>query len=516
MRSTKAKSDEQLIPLNLIYSYPVNWNRFKVLRDFIQNFYDAVGREHWSTRFHQLHEDGALVMTGEDVGFSHEWLLHIGASTKRKEQGKYAGFFGEGFKIASLCALRDHGWQVSMSSRNWKIEVITMPLQVDGQELDTLAYRLKPRPMQKDTCLRLSPFSVEEHEIFEAAYLSFFHKQNPLLGKGIYDSDTVAVYLRSEVPKPSFFPSTFDYYGRGIVFAGYQAVGSLPLPIIICQHDHRFKDRERSSFYRMDVVSLINRVAYRLPPKKASALLELLRSRWYDLASKKYDFETWEGVISTLVERIAQSKQAAAAWCKKYPNLLHAKRIPSRNIIARNKRAQAMDWFRDQTGYKLVNPAFAELGYPSLEEACERAGGFSRTREPEEDELVYLHFLEKAAKTLFGHFFLELPPCRIIHTDGIWRGMASCLEMSRPKHTPSGHKVRFRLQFIALKEELLQKGRFGEALSTYLHEAAHMFGGDRSAAFSSAMTELLTTSIILSPLIEKFRREWDALEDEQE
>jgi hypothetical protein len=41
----------EIIPLNLVVDYPVRWSRFKVLRDFLQNFYDALGCQAWQKRF---------------------------------------------------------------------------------------------------------------------------------------------------------------------------------------------------------------------------------------------------------------------------------------------------------------------------------------------------------------------------------------------------------------------------------------------------------------------------------
>ena len=41
----------ELISINLIYDYPVHWGRFKTLRDFIQNFYDAVRWPNWDSQF---------------------------------------------------------------------------------------------------------------------------------------------------------------------------------------------------------------------------------------------------------------------------------------------------------------------------------------------------------------------------------------------------------------------------------------------------------------------------------
>ena len=131
-----------LVPLNLIFDYPVRWSRFKVLRDLIQNCYDAVGYRRWHSHFSHEWTQGQLQLRTAQTGFSYDWLLHIGASTKRERVGEYAGYFGEGFKIAALCALRDHGWNVAVASRDWRLKVTTAEVLIDGRRLTSLAYRV--------------------------------------------------------------------------------------------------------------------------------------------------------------------------------------------------------------------------------------------------------------------------------------------------------------------------------------------------------------------------------------
>src|SRR6267154_1229562 len=71
------------VNLNLVWDYPVFWSRYKVLRDLIQNFYDAVEPAEWHRRFRVHVEGDALHLRADATGVSYEWLLHIGASTKR-------------------------------------------------------------------------------------------------------------------------------------------------------------------------------------------------------------------------------------------------------------------------------------------------------------------------------------------------------------------------------------------------------------------------------------------------
>ena len=101
-------------------TYPVKWNRYKIFRDFIQNFYDSVPNANWKESFFYKYENGILQLSMPNIVFNYEWLLHIGASTKTEAHNS-AGYFGEGFKIASLCAVRDCHWTVKMSSGEWAL-----------------------------------------------------------------------------------------------------------------------------------------------------------------------------------------------------------------------------------------------------------------------------------------------------------------------------------------------------------------------------------------------------------
>lgn len=505
--------DEMLINLNLIYDYPVRWSKYKVLRDFVQNFYDAVKYHEWHERFSYQREGDELVFKAKDVGFSYDWLLHIGASTKRDEPGEYAGYFGEGFKIASLCALRDYGWQIEMASKEWELVVVTSQLEVDGRFLTSLAYRVwKKEQASPDTVLRIRPFLAKDDEILQSVLLSFFYPQNPLFGEKIWDSNGAAVFYRSTHPKPRYYPSTHDYGGKGIIFAGYQALGSFDYPLIFCLHGYRFNDRERNTFFKMDVVKIIRRAVEQLPPKSAADVLEIFKRKWYAYPKKRYDFETWYSIIRTLAFRVARSHEQKERWKQTYPNLLVARRVKRNDIPNYNKRKQALAWLRSSTTkYRLVQDGFSALGYPSLEEMCQKDDGFTVTRDPNEQEAKMIELLELLTKIILADLFqdVELPECKIVkHESAVWTGMATCIPLKKPIKVPSGMKIRYRLSHIAIKSSLLTQEHFGAALSTYLHEIAHMFGSDSSASFSKALTEILDIALSNTQIIEAFREKW--------
>jgi hypothetical protein len=510
----KDGGEPKIVPLNLVLDYPVAWSRYKVLRDLLQNFYDAVGFRAWRERFSYSHRGGVLSLRASEVGFSHDWLVPIGASTKRERPGEYAGYFGEGFKIASLCAIRDHGWRIEMASRMWELEVVVQDTTIDGCQVPSLAYHLwtRPRP-REDTVLALYPFS--DAGILESALASFFYPENPLFGDEIWSDSSAAVYRRSCRPKPRSFPETRDNQGHGVIYAGYQAVGSIPFPLIIADHRFRLHDRERNDFYSMDVVKVITHVSRRVSPGCAFEMLEVFKRRWYCYPRKKYDFECWHPIIGGLTRRLSEDSVQTQRWREKHPKLLVASQVKRCDVVAFNRRRQALDWLCDQRPpYRLVQDGFSRLGYPRLEEACERDGGFVQIREPDGREAVRIGLLESLVEQILPGFFGEgsLPPCRIITSDqSVWRGLANCIRLTQPRLTSWGRKTYCRQPYVALKQRLLIEGGFHEALSTYLHELAHVFGGDQSQRFSNALTEILQCTIRHTREIQEAAAEWERI-----
>jgi hypothetical protein len=304
-------------------------------------------------------------MEVSNTGFSYDWLVPIGASTKRDSNGSNAGYFGEGFKIASLCAVRDYGWDIRLSSRDWHLQVVADTVTVDGCNLKTLAYDISQQKNYSDaTMLTISPFNNQP--MLDAVMLSFYYPGNPLLGKKIWSNSTAAVYHRSSTPTPRGYPKTSKAHGPGIIFAGFQALGSIPHPLVFCLHNYRHDDRERNFFFLMDVISIIKTIVSKMPPTAAKALLENLQRHWYAYPQKKYDFESWHPIISTLVRNISECPKTVSRWRAEYPNLLVAEHIRRSDLVPYNQRRQALAWWKAEgRKYRLVQKEFASI-YLSL------------------------------------------------------------------------------------------------------------------------------------------------------
>jgi hypothetical protein len=240
-------------------------------------------------------------------------------------------------------------------------------------------------------------------------------------------------------------------------------------------------------------------------------LLVLLRREWYARPRKQYDSACYRGVVSVLVECIGRDPSAAARFRKEHPHLLVAARLRAGDIAARNRRTQALAWLRSlPVRHRLVQEGFSQLGYPTIEAACEAAGGFTVVREPTDAERVAIELLRDITTRCFAALFdvEQLPPTRILQDGaGVWMGMAVCVPMRRGGRGPR----RFNLPFVALKRYLLAPGRGSEALSTYLHELGHMYGPDASARFSPLLTDIARESIRHATEMTRFLEAWDEI-----
>jgi hypothetical protein len=244
-------------------------------------------------------------------------------------------------------------------------------------------------------------------------------------------------------------------------------------------------------------------------------VLRKVKKRWYDRPQGKYDFESWHHFITTLVHNIAASPHHKSLWRAEFPHLLPARQVKRSKISEYNRRRQALDWIRGSgQRYRLVNECFLALDYPTLEQSCEEDGGFSITRAPREQEVRRIQVLEQLVSVLLPGFLDQIgrPPCKVIASErAAWQGMTECIPIKGTSNF-FGIPLRYRLPYVALKEHLLCSGGFGDALSTYLHELAHVFGGDRSASFSLALSEILSITLTNSRLIATWEEQWTLAE----
>lgn len=84
-----------------------------------------------------------------------------------------------------------------------------------------------------------------------------------------------------------------------------------------------------------------------------------------------------------------------------------------------------------------------------------------------------------------------------------------CTYKRQSKLNKKGLTIRYDIGKIFLKSEVFRTEGYYDALSTYVHEMCHMFGGDASASFSQALT--FATELLLENHegVTKGKIKWD-------
>ena len=124
--------------------------------------------------------------------------------------------------------------------------------------------------------------------------------------------------------------------------------------------------------------------------------------------------------------------------------------------------------------------------------------------------------LEDAAVAIFKDFFRiekgHMPQRRIItNLHAVYNGMASMMTNKKPEINSHGMKIKNKIMKIHLKSTLFEKDMFYSALSTYIHELCHSFGGDASQAFSLALTVAIEILMEHHDKIETYKKQWETL-----
>ena len=484
------KPDMKTISVNLVMTYPVHWTRYQVLRDFAQNFYDAIGFDNWRQNFHYEYMNERLSMWVKNVSFNYEWLMHIGASTKTNQSNGYAGFFGEGFKIASLCAFRDYNWKIQMMSDNWHIDVTEIEKSIDHTPVRMLAYDISSIEKMNETKLLLQHISKDDFDLFQIVLDSFFCPDNPIMGKELWQGKVGAVFLRSKMPINSRLPVTRDFGRKGAVFCRYQIMGTNPFDLVVCLHKYRKEDRERNSLYSFDVIDVFEEIAYYVDSECAMVMLEKMRKYWNTYPQKAIDIHSWSNTVDALIKKVASSTKIRNAFVNKYDNILCLKKIYS--IGDKNRRWQARAWLDQQEKkYILAKDTFRILGYPLLEEKCAEYGGFVTDDNADNLQKRCFMVLEDVCMKVFQGFFAmdSMPERKIItNSHAAYHGMAVTYKKSQPLLNVMGIRIRYDIGKLYLKSEIFRPEGYYDGLSTYVHEMCHIFGGDASVSFSQALT----------------------------
>lgn len=494
--------------LNLVMSYPIKWELFTVMNNFVQNFYDAAGCENFMEHFEYRFEEDTIILKS-DVGFSKEWLYFMGASSKRNTGRRFAGRFGEGFKVASLVAYRDFGLGIQMESRDWKLTVTEAEDEIDGVGVKVLAYDVEDKCYEESSTLILTNAKEKHFEEIRKQIDYFYYEGNARFGKMIAQGTEYVIYEAVKLP--------WNKRNWGSLFINYQYRDSLDLPIVVCNHNYDVSgdDRDRTSISIYDSNCAIRDVLRKINANEALILLEIFRPHWKNTYGNDYRGRNWYGMLEILVDKVANDLQAKRKFLDKYED----KVVTIGVFWSVFKKKMAFEWYRNSKYYDetvVICDLFAKLRVPNLYSLCERNNGFDEDATPNMIQRKYIELLERIAKEYFENLLCyELfPNCRILlNKEAPILGKAHSQKETIKVTNKYGHIVKRKISSVYLQSYILKQDMFTEALTVYLHELLHQFGGDSSLQFKMALIQMNKIIVDNMTEIKAFEKEWREVEN---
>lgn len=99
----------EIIDTRITDHWGVEWNPMEIVRDFLQNFYDANPIEDIKI---MIKDRGVIISAPAEFDFKS--LIYLGSDKSTSDIGQY----GEGFKAATLNVMRNYGCEVQVKINN--------------------------------------------------------------------------------------------------------------------------------------------------------------------------------------------------------------------------------------------------------------------------------------------------------------------------------------------------------------------------------------------------------------
>lgn len=480
------------VPSAVTTGWGVSWNEELTARDLMQNFRDANKSSLDLVRTVTKHKSVAIFGPAE---FNLKRLYFLG-SEKSADAGDI-GAYGEGFKAACLALLRDFGAIPLVVSGGSAVHV-RVGEEVSGTDLRPLVYDYYDveKRVEGTWLLVLGCTSVLQAELLRSME-HFFWEQHPALGELLHTTKRLSIYRSTTSDGLGFY--------RGL---RRLVMPKVPFVFVLDGVDRSLEsktkqDRDRKAFAEAVAGAFYKAVAKDLPTDLIRKLLIGTKPLWPSghplLSELAAAAPGWYG--ATLEERMKSVQGLYGDLFE--PGVYCAKQQPREW----NQEIARLDMEMRQQGRVALPHYFIYFGVESAgvvhEIQEDRHLESIRTAEnttPTEAEQACIKLLNSAIGALEGGEIAAVLSGRgfrymVAHTNEV-------LGMLRSNRGYGSSEV-------VLAHDLFEM-RFSTALSTLLHEYAHVFGGDGSRRFTDALTHIIERVVEKRDLIDPYETQWRA------
>jgi hypothetical protein len=484
----------QTLESSVTTAWGVKWDEEWISRDITQNFFDA-NRDKLDEILVEV--EGTAVTISAPEEFDINRLFYLGSDKDDDNIGEY----GEGFKVAVTCLLRDQGVEPIAVTKDTVLYMRISDEAVAGSDdMFPVVYDFF---RSSEDChgsrLILRGCSKKLIAALKSGLTHFFHERNSLLGPKRWTSYDGNFMI---------FDSTDN---DGHIFYRNLRRGAIPgVPVVlvinkIYKQIERYteQDRDRKAFgdELMDKFSnVFARSALKWGQRGQRIIVEAARNVWargHPLLSQiaRHNGGTWQrsGWRKEVADEVFGDKYYARS----------RRDYSSSDADEVRWKAIEKEW-RNQ-GREELQQYFARFGVMSaeslLKEQAEKALQESKTAETREPTLAEMGVIRLLAKTMQE---FAASTAMILDTKRVNYIVAST-EVLRGQ-LRKDRSYRSYEVFFAEKEFEYD---FAEVLAVFLHEHAHIFGRDGSRDFTDALTEIVETIVRDRAELDKYEKEYD-------
>lgn len=158
-------SEFEIIDTRITDHWGVDWTAMEIVRDFLQNFYDANPIEDI-----KIEIDGRTVIVTAPKEFDYKSLIYLGSDKGPSDIGQY----GEGFKAATVNAMRNYGCIVQVRINDYFMEFFFESEKIGETEKKIIKCKKSKAEKITGTKLILKNCSQEIIDEFEFGLNYFF------------------------------------------------------------------------------------------------------------------------------------------------------------------------------------------------------------------------------------------------------------------------------------------------------------------------------------------------------
>ena len=470
-------------------AWGVEWDEELIARDIMQNFFDA-NRGRLSDV--DINVKGSQVTITAPTQFNLMRLFYLGSEKSGNDIGQY----GEGFKAAVMCLMRDYRVEPVAISQN-KIACMRISEDtVSGTELRPIVYDFfNNSHSYEGTQLILQGCSKKMREAFATGLNHFYHRQNSLIGDKLWASPDghFAIYRSTEKGNGHVF---YRRLKRGII-------PDIPVVLVINKEyaaiEKKIKhDRDRNAFgeaLMKTFYKLFARYAIRGYVAGQRSIVEAANNCWFRghaLLSAMADSQPWRGTCWSKedTKAVFGNEYFAKVSTRDIVDVLQYEKVEKK---WQDEGRQALPGYFRHFGVIDAKQYLKEIEEKALEEAKSK-----HSRRPTLAENNCLDILRELASELDPEMMKVLS-----------RGKATYCVAETDILLGQLKKERAWRSFEVVMAASVFMSDFSEAMSIFLHEHSHIFGRDGSREFTDALTVLLGTVIAHRNELDVYEELWN-------